>query len=79
VLASIIIATLGLLAAPDLFGRVIAGGLATVVLVIGLLRFRKASSVSPTAIVRERLQQIGRPFGIGYEIEEPGEPASHTG
>jgi len=70
VFAAMVIAMVGLLTAPDALGRSFAAVLATLALVAGLRRFRKATRLSPTAVVRERLGEPGKLFGVGYDIED---------
>lgn len=71
--AGLVIAFVGMIAAPDNLGRGIAGALSLLAVAAGLWRFRKASLLSPTAIAREIPGVPGRLGGIRVEIEEPAQ------
>jgi len=69
--AALVIALVGVIAAPDNLGRGIAGMLTLLAMGGGLWRLRKAASISPTAIARETPGVPGQLGGIRVEIEEP--------
>jgi hypothetical protein len=69
--AALVIALVGAIAAPDNLGRGIACVLTLLAMGAGLWRLREAALISPTAIVREVPGVPGRLGGIGVEIEEP--------
>ena len=77
--AAMVIALVGAIAAPDKLGRGISGVLALLALGGGLWRLRKAASISPMAIAREIPGRPGRLFGIRVEIEDPGQRDSARG